>query len=375
MPAYHQMGNDSTNLVFQEELGRYRGAVLSPVNEDPESMAALVGRARRELPALDLVFDPQLYFPQSKRGQLRSWGHFPQDVDTADLSSTAWWTAVATSISSVAATLGTDAVCSPAVVPRVFSNDYYLQMIRVGDDLRGRVRQRVLQTVLVGLDDLTTSTRAHEIASIISKSGGTEVFLVIVSDVEPRRELNDVEGVKGAMRLIRLLEAGGLSVLVGFCSSDVALWKAAGATSCATGKFFNLRRFTPSRFEEPSKGGGQLPYWFEESVFAYLRESDVVRVQKAGRFSDATSRSPFTATILRQMVEPRPWVGQGWRQYMWWFADFEARADRDLVRATLRAADEVWKAFEQADLLMEERANDGAWVRQWRRAVAEFDAP
>jgi len=34
------------------------------------------------------------------------------------------------------------------------------------------------------------------------------------------------------------------------------LWKAAGATNCASGKYFNLRRFTLSRLDEPEENGG-----------------------------------------------------------------------------------------------------------------------
>ena len=91
--------------------------------------------------------------------------------------------------------------------------------------------------------------------------------------------LSEVEEIKGAMRLIAAMRAAGLKVTVGFLSSDVLLWKAAGASHCATGKFFNLRRFTRTRFEEPrGQGGGQLPYWFEESLMAFLRQSDVQRI-------------------------------------------------------------------------------------------------
>ena len=34
MPAFHQMGHDSENLLWAEELAQYRGAILSPVNYD-----------------------------------------------------------------------------------------------------------------------------------------------------------------------------------------------------------------------------------------------------------------------------------------------------------------------------------------------------
>ena len=40
--------------------------------------------------------------------------------------------------------------------------------------------------------------------------------------------------------------------------------------------------------DEPSQGGGQLPYWYEESLVAFLRESDVPRLQRRGELSDAS---------------------------------------------------------------------------------------
>jgi len=374
MGAYQQMGHNSSNLLFQDELADYEGAILSPVNEDEAAVRELLERARSERPKMRMIFDPQLYVPTSNRGQLRSWKHFPDDVESADLASEAWWTNTNKELSTVVKGLGVDAACSPVVVPRVYSDTYYARCVSVGDELGSRLpKTEVLQTVLVDLDNLTADGRPDTIASIISASELRRVFLVVCASIEPRREIADVDGLKGVMRLIKLLEEGGQSVLVGFCSSEVLLWKAAGASSCATGKFFNLRRFTPSRFEEPGGGGGQLPYWFEEGLFAYLRQPDVLRVERAIGFSDATQRNPFTETILQKIRAGEPWVAEGWRQFMWWFADFEARADRALARESLRTAERNWRELEDRDVLMEEARNDGGWIRPWRRAVAEFD--
>src|SRR5690606_20601909 len=133
---------------------------------------------------------------------------------------------------------------------------------------------QVNQTVLAELKSLASPTRAAEVASIVTAGGSNEVYLVLVSDIEPRREFRETEDIKGGMRLIRHLENAGVRVVVGFVATDVILWKSAGATACATGKFFNLRRFTPSRWEPPGQGGGQVPYWAEEALMAFLRESD-----------------------------------------------------------------------------------------------------
>lgn len=42
MPAYHQMGHDSENLLWAPELGQYRGAILSPVNYDQAKVGAQI---------------------------------------------------------------------------------------------------------------------------------------------------------------------------------------------------------------------------------------------------------------------------------------------------------------------------------------------
>ena len=112
------------------------------------------------------------------------------------------------------------------------------------------------------------------------------------------------------MKLIAALESAGQRVTVGSCSSEMVLWKAAGASHCASGKFFNLRRFTMSRFDEPNGGGGgQLGYWFEESLLCFLRQSDLLRVQGKGLLSEASRANPFSANILETFRRRR----HGWR--------------------------------------------------------------
>jgi hypothetical protein len=44
------------------------------------------------------------------------------------------------------------------------------------------------------------------------------------------------------------------------------------------------------------------------------------------------------------------------------------------VSALLRSVEANWRRLEEArpEILMEEPFNSGAWVRQWRRALAEY---
>jgi hypothetical protein len=377
------MGHDSENLLLEPELTAFAGMIASPVNYTASELGAQIAatRANNSRPAFDIVFDPQLYSPRSERGCLREWAYFPNDVDTADRSADDWWHALVGAMVPTIGSLDVNAICSPAEVPRAYPDSYFAQSVRVGNALAVQLRGtsiRPIQTAIVGLAELSTPRRALAIASAISATKCDGVYLILVGSTEPRRELAHVEELKGAMRLIHALEREAeLPLLVGYTSTDAVLWKAAGASSVATGKFFNLRRFTLSRFEEPGGGGGgQLPYWVEESLLGFLRESDITRVRAQQMISAVNDSNPYAQRILAQLVAHpgRAWVALGWRQFMHWFSDAERRITVGAldVRTLLREAEANWLLLADADVLMEEQRNDGAWLRPWRRALAEF---
>jgi hypothetical protein len=377
MPSFQQMGHNSHNLLTEQDLNAYRGAVLSPVNYEENQIINLIRTHASE--QFEMILDPQLYYPNTERGSLPGWSYFPSDFDTADQSSPDWWQIIVSRLSDVVIRIRPTSVCSPAIVPRVYSPDYFLLNRDIANNLNLNVQGEsieVLQTLLVRFDWLSQQPISSEIASIATSSTLDRIYLVFITDLNPRRELQYTDNLIGAMRLISLLEQAGVKVLVGFASSDLVLWKAAGASDCATGKFFNLRRFTPSRWEEPSEGGGQLSYWFEESLLAFLRESDLIRVRRAGLLSSASLSNPYSQRILDILDQKtgKPWLGLCWRQYMFWFAEYEARtsvhsSDADSI---LISAEQTWSILEAKQILMEERQNDGSWLRAWRRALLEW---
>jgi hypothetical protein len=372
------MGHDSENLLGLAELSAYRGAILSPVNYSLEQVRTQIRAARRRS-EFDAIFDPQLYRPQSDRGCLREWEYFPSDFDTADLSSPSWWKSLVDTLVKCCEAVDSNAICSPAAIPRVFSDSYYKTLVAAWEILRDTVgdrRIRAIQSAVVSVTDMGTPGRAQEIASILSQSEADELYLVFSGSLNPRQELNDPEEITGLLRLIASIEASDMRVIVSHCSSDMLLWKAAGATSCATGKFFNLRRFTLSRFEEPAGGGGQLPYFFEEQLVGFLRESDILRVLPKGMIDEVSRANPFTDPILKRIESGEAWLALAWRQYLYWFADAEARVQTGAlnVGTLLREAERRWLELEDSNVLMEERRNDGSWLRPWRRALVEYSS-
>lgn len=378
MAVYHQMGHHSENLLRDSRLDLFSGAILSPVNYNESDVVSQIASVNTKM-GFEMIFDPQLYYPKSERGVLPNWSYFPIDVDTIDLGSKKWWCNIIDDVIDTCQRINPTSACSPALAPNIFNIEYYSMMTDLGNYFAESLKSteiKPIQTVVCGLSDLSQPNKAYEIASVISKTKCEFVYLVLVSNIIPRRELNNTEEIKGAMRLISVLENSGLSVIVGFSSTDFILWKAAGATVCATGKFFNLRRFTSSRFEEPKEGGGQLPYWYEESLLAFLRESDVLRVRQAGLLSNASLANPFGVAILKQLDNSpeKAWIALSWRQYLYAFANLEKRIQENetSVNDLLENAERTWLTLEDNGILMEEMRNNGDWVRIWRRALIEF---
>jgi hypothetical protein len=378
------MGHDSENLVGVEGLSGFEGLILSPVNRSEAELLKRVPEFRQK-GKFDIAIDPQLYCPQSDRGQLAKHSYFPKDLDTADLSSDAWWRALIKKLATEARGLKVDAVCSPAVLPKKASPDYYA---RCGDTYCMLAEElsdtpiRPIMTVCVAMKELAEPSDALRVASIVTGCSPKSSYIVVEADVDPRREIADASNLFSLMVLVSALEKSGCRTLVSHCSSDMIMMKAAGASDCASGKFFNLRRFTRSRFDEEQEGGGgQLPYWFEHGLLGFLREADIARLRRAG-FGDfigiGDSNNPFAVQILEQFSNDpgKAWVALSWRQYLAWFAATEKRLSGPdalgVVSSWLREAEKRWGQMEEKDVLLEETRNDGQWIRPWRQALGDF---
>ena len=383
MAAYHQLGHNSEILIFEPELSGFQGAILSPVNYDPSKTAAQVARIRKERgDAFDVVLDPQLYAPKSDRGQLSKWAHFADEVDTIDLTSIAWWKKVNGKLRTQAEQLAVSGLCTPVMLPKAdqFSDAYFSEVIAIGDNLFEQLQDtpiRAIQSAVVGLKELSLESRPMEVASLLSASKASEIYLVLLTDVTPRRELQSSDQLEGAVKLIRELRQSNLKVLVGFCAADMILWKAAGANSCATGNYFNLRRFTRNRFEDPSEGGKNISYFFEESLLAFLREADVRRLRARNLLSNRSLQNPYAKQILTDFQENpgKAWLAKGWREYLYWFADCEHRiSSGEPVESLLKPAEDAWLRLPSEKILLEDPTNDGSWVRSWRIAAMAASA-
>lgn len=383
MASYLQFGHDSWNLLDEQDVGSYSGLVLSPVNDGPTDVQvrlARMGERRREL---EVILDPQMYNPAVDKGKMDQWAYFSADFATADHADAGWWSQRGREIVEQGAELGVDAVCSPALVPRAFTDDYYSLMVEVADATKRYADEHgmaTLLTAIVSLRDLASPARAMAIASILSRSKCGRVYLTLLNeDVPPREPLRDGAGIPTAVHLVRLL-AGEMRVHVAFASHDLVLWKCAGATDISTGKFMNLRRFSPGRWQEDEPGGRQVAYWNEGTLLARLREADVALLLRHGWFEGRDMASnPAEARILEiiRSGAGTPWLKQSWLQYLRWASNTEAslNGSRTAAEAALAAADQSWgDIVDRRRILFQDRFNNGDHVRAWLNAMREGGA-
>lgn len=379
MATYHQMGHDSWNLIDENSLQGYAGLILSPVNNSPTEVADRLARLGSSRVGLEVILDPQFYQPTSDRGQLSTWDHLGDDIDTADLTDHNWWDARCRLLLQAAGKVNADAVCSPAILPRAFDDEYYRHVI----DCTGLLARMaagskfaLLTTAIVNLPELAQKDRVEHITSILTSSAISRVYLVFHDGLFPRTNRTDQLAMIGAAKLIRQLKEAGMSVLAAFSGLDVVVWKAAGATDAATGKFFNLRRFVPGRWQEPQEGGRNIPYWTDDSLIAWLREDDLRLLDNRGLIDrDAAVANPYSAEILKiiDSGQATAWLALSWRQYLYWFRQVEMSisTDPDQAMRMLIAADQMWKRIGDERIYLRDRENTGDWIRPWMNAISQ----
>ncbi len=400
MGAFLQMGHNSRTLLAEQHLvPKYAGIVTSPVNDTPLALTKVCSG----LPDGALaIFDPQLYDPRTEKGTLKEWGYFAglSNSYTTSTFGPEQWAALGAQIARECGAVGHAAVCSPTIAPKVITDDFLRASVDAANELHKTLagkRIEAIQTAFVTAADLAMADRPETVASILTGTECERVYVVVEWTIEPRREIRNVDELVAVMKLVALLKDAGSRVLMSFSGPEMILWKAAGADDVATGATANVQRFARARFTASEGGaGGSTAYLFVESLLAFVRQEDVVNLQRLDIPVDGTS-NPYVATALDHIAQlarsavrlvkipgrktkkregPPAWQGIGQRQYLWWFADCERRLASGTAtpRALLSTAAQNWAAVRRKGYVPYISNNDGRWIEPWIDALDAFEA-
>lgn len=380
MATYLQMGHESWSLLEEPDGGKYAGIVLSPVNDTPAYVQDRLGRLGDLRNELEVILDPQLYNPAAERGKLGEWTYYTSEFETANHQDEAWWVARGREVISAGVALGVDAVCSPALLPRQYSDEYYRFIVDVANETAAIADEcgiETLLTVIISLRDLANPNRAFEIASIVTESDCDRVYLSFLSDaVQQREPLRDAAALATAVHLVRLLSAS-MRVHVAFCAHDLVMWKFAGARDISTGKWMNVRRFSPGRWQDEDGMGRQVPYWNEGPLLTLIRDQEVLRLDREHWFAGRNfSGNPSSARILEilRSGSGAAWQKLSWLQYLRWASNVESEWVGPAAEEALQRADSRWGQIQARRVLFTDRFNTGEHVRAWLNAVREGGA-
>lgn len=85
-------------------------------------------------------------------------------------------------------------------------------------------------------------------------------------------------------------------------------------------------------------------------------------------------KDPLLKAVSEAISSNEAWVKLGWLQFMRWFKDVEQRLESGDVEPSdlLKTADKTWGEIEHRKIVMEERSNDGVWLRKWLQAEIDF---
>jgi hypothetical protein len=245
----------------------------------------------------------------------------------------------------------------------------------------GRKKAGFLDTIAQPASNAVDRDRALEIASILTSAECERVYLTFLcDDIEQRAPLKDAAALATAVHLVRLL-AASMRVHVAFCAHDLLLWKLAGAQSISTGKWMNVRRFWPARWQEEEPGGLQVAYWSEDGLLTLIRDQEVLRLDRASWFATRDfGANPASAQILEIL---RRQTGEAWLrlsgiQFLRWAVNTENLCQSDTPAAAnlLSNAHANWgrvlaPAPGGLQMLFVDRFNTGEHATAWANAYYE----
>ena len=126
---------------------------------------------------------------------------------------------------------------------------------------------------------------------------------------------------------------------------------------------------------DAQEGGRVVPYWTDGHLVTWLREDDIKMLDRKGLIDRAKAGiNPYSQKILGILDAGlgQPWVGEGWRQYLYWLQETESLASEDVaaIKALLKQADSAWRVISDSELYLYDRQNTGEWVRPWLNAIS-----
>lgn len=294
------------------------------------------------------LLDPQLYVPDCDHERLTAHSFWPRAADywrqPAEMSR------IIRELVRVNGEAGTEQIICPSPLISVV-NDDSMQAVSVAIDELGRLgvhASRILATVALTSDAVRNEDRAEMLADAIESWGVAGIYLIAE---HPNNEylVTDPMWIARLLDIVAGARLANKSVIIGYCTHQMLIAAAAGATAIGSGTWINVRAFSGAKFSEPEEDAVSrrtrwyyAPHLFSEFKIPYL---DVARsLGLLPQFETPPTMDGSFAAPLFSGVQPTSAEfpeSTAFRHYLHCLRQQVAAARRDTFQETVREHEEL----------------------------------
>jgi hypothetical protein len=376
---YVQLGHNG-RLVTEELLENKHasGVILSPVNyayadlkEHAETYAKLGG---------EVLCEPQLYQTHAYRKHQASYPYF-QGISTIDFASETQRKALLTKVIAVQKDLGVDAYMAPALWQPTYTAKWIESVATMATEFRDLVRatdkSRPVYAALPLHGEAVVDPEIREHVLNVMTGLDVEGHYLCLNVPEDHEALwTDFGSVYGGLAVTHALKENDFRVLLCHTNQAAFMFLGAGADAFSSGHYFNLRTFTPSRFEDPDPDsfGSQKPRYYAPRLLNSFRVIPELEQLFARRLlGTVATNSPYAAPLFHgQNPGKVVWsLKPSWLHYLYTMNELAASYDTkdashrtDYTDALIAEAQLTHDALAKKGVQMKDMG-DGSYLDSW----------
>jgi len=306
-----QIGHGKSDKVDVATLNNYAsGAIFCPKGESSlEKLKEVVLQYTRK--GIDVHFDPQFYFSVIENAQNSKFqdynSYFTSDRKPKDFMSPKKILSYVEPCIALQNELATNSIMSPSCIIESFEGLWcQTSLIMAQSSIEYVEEQGISKNLYCSfiISDVAFegSKEAMDdfITNITSIENLDRIYLIINKTNEAYSQQLEVEKLKNILYLIySLSDRNCIEIICGYSDIIGLLYLTAGAKSIATGWHQSLRRFSKSRYQKESGGGGKVRQRYTSlPLFNSVLNSELNTINRLGLLSVVLSETPFDELII-----------------------------------------------------------------------------
>jgi len=384
MKLFHQTGhNYKWNLQSYENDGIGDGFILSPLNMTHEELQGLSPQIKTMS-----FFDPQLYRPGDRKGDLSTYAYFPANIKSS--FSTSDFEKLKEQIAEKCVALQMENGFGKVVIPtRHFERERsnYIEEFAESiidpflNEISKYDKKPVLLTVIVNDGKLCDETSRNILLDWITGIKGIDGIYLIFNFPRNTKQIKDANLLSEALYFVHSLRQNELEVYIGYVNTEALLYSLAFPNCVTCGSYENLRYFTITRFKTQEEGSQQGPKarLYSSALFQWIEHTYISPIQQLyDKWQTIFSDSKYRPLMFTPEFN---WHFQKPELYKHYFIELSRqiaslpKAYEDRKRHVINKINTAIAAFDEineAGVILDQN-NDGTHLNHWLTAINLFE--